>query len=101
MRKDFALIGLAIAFLTCSGCVHHPRWRLVNGDAGEVLIPPDVKAANLAQRTLTAKVTSGDTPCPAVTGAIHLKVRGKRARVTVVTSNLNQQPIGGLAAWAS
>jgi hypothetical protein len=73
----------------------------VNGDAGPVLVPPDVKAATLVRRTLKADVAPGDTLCPGGTGAIDLKVHGKHARVTVTARSLNEQPTGGLLAWAS
>jgi hypothetical protein len=93
--------------LACSGCTLHPRWRLVIADRGPILIPPDVRAANLAQRTFKEKVARGDAPClpgpsfKKMMGAIPIEVRGKHARVAVTTGTLKDQPNGGLAMWAS
>jgi len=93
--------AIVLALLACSGCAVPRHWRLVNGDAGHVLIPPDVKAVDLARRTLKTNVARGDLPCPAGTGSIEVQVRGKHARVTVTAQGLGRQPNGGLAEWAS
>jgi hypothetical protein len=92
---------IMFAILAGSGCAFHQPWRLVNGDAGLVLVPPDVKAPTLVRRTLKADVAPGDTICPAGAGAIDLKVNGKHARVTVAARSLNEQPTGGLLEWTS
>jgi hypothetical protein len=101
MNSRYGTFVIIFALLACSGCAVHQPWRLVNGDAGHLLIPPDVKAATLARRTLKAEVAPGDMPCPAGTGPISIKVRGKHARVTVAAKGLNELPTGGLLAWAS
>ncbi len=96
----------AFAFLACSGCAIRPpaSWRLVKQNTGQVLVPPDVKAKDLARRTFTADL-AGSGPCPAATGVIDIVVikgrRGKSARVTVAAAKLNEQSPGWLASWGS
>jgi hypothetical protein len=99
MSSRREILVIVFGLLACSGCAVHQPWRLVNGDAGHLLIPPDVKAAT--RRTLKANVAPGDTPCPAGTGPISIRVRGKHARVTVAAKGLNKLPTGGLLVWAS
>jgi hypothetical protein len=94
-----------IALLACCGCaVRRPAlqpWRLIKQNADEVLVPPDVTAADLAQRTFKADVTVGQGPCPATEGVIAIKVRGKHAYVTVARDGLAAQAPGWLQAWAT
>lgn len=94
--------AVALAFLACTACaVRQPAsWRLAKQNTGQILIPPDVTRKNLAQRTFTAEV-AGNGPCPATTGVIDVKRRGKRARVTITASKLDEQPAGWLRSWGS
>jgi hypothetical protein len=96
--------AILFAFLACTGCaVHRPAiqtWRLVKRDTGQILIPPDISATDLAQRTLTINVAAGHGVCPPTAGAIAIKVRGKHARVTVTRASLAEQPLGWLGTWA-
>jgi hypothetical protein len=98
-------ISLILAILLCTACaVHQPiaaKWRLPKQGTSGVLIPPDVKAVDVVRRTLTANVAPGDTNCPPRNGVIDLKVGGTHARVIVAAKSLEEQPAGGLAAWAS
>jgi hypothetical protein len=98
-------ILLIFAALLSTACAAHQpiaaNWRLTKQGTGDVLIPPDIKAVGVLQRTLTANVAPGDMNCPPRNGAIDLKVRGRHARVTVAAKSLEEQPTGGLAAWAS
>jgi hypothetical protein len=96
--------ALVFVLLACTGCaVHRPAlqtWRLVKRDTGQVLVPPDISATDLAQRTLTVDVAGGHGVCPPTAGAIAINVRGKHARVTVTRDNLAAQPTGWLGTWA-
>lgn len=103
VRVKCALIG--IACFACAGCVvHRPAiqsWRLVKQDSAEVLIPPDVKSADLARRTLKVEITSGGGSCAAGAGALSIRATGKRGRLTVTRDTLANEPSGWLREWAT
>ncbi len=95
---------VVFAFLVCAGCgLRHPvpqTWRVVKRDAKAVLIPPDVKRQDLRERRFGLNLAAGHGDCAADPDAVSIRVRGRRARVTVRPSELASQPVGGLGAWA-
>jgi hypothetical protein len=98
-------ISLIFAALLCTSCAAHrpvtANWRLTKQGTSDVLIPPDVRAAGVLQRTLTANVAPGAINCPPDNEPIDLTVRGRHARVTVAAKSMEDQPTGALATWAS
>lgn len=105
-RFDVRINCSAILFacLACTGCiVHRPAlqtWRLVKRDTDQVLIPPDVSSPDLTRRTIKADVIPDHASCSRDSEAVNVRVRGKRARVTVTRDSLAEQPRGWLHAWA-
>ena len=97
--------AIVLVFLVCSGCAARQpslqTWRLVKQGAGQVLIPPDVTAPDIAQRTFTADDITGYGPCPSAAGVIAIRARGRHMRVTVTRDSLAKQPTGWLGEWAS
>jgi hypothetical protein len=90
--------------LICTGCAARRQvaanWRLTRQGTADILIPPGVSKPDLATRTLAvdlaASPRSGQNPCPAT-----IRVKGKRAFVTVTHEMLLEQPPGWLTAWAA
>src|SRR5580658_1689202 len=97
-RRRSVLVNLtswtmALALLFCGGCaVRTPLrpWRLVSQNSGELLIPPDVSNADVAQRTLRADVAPGGSRCQTQEGGVILRAHGKRAYMTVNRDSLVQ-----------
>ncbi len=95
--------AIVFALLACAGCaVHKPvTYRLVNQDAGPVLIPPGVAAPDVTPRTFRADIAVGRGPCPNTSPGIAMRVRKPHLRLTVTRDRLVQQPPGWLAAWTA
>ena len=96
--------GLAAAFtLLAVGCAHHPAlntYRLMRQDDGQVLVPPNVKGPQLAQRSFTAKVAQGKGACAIQSGPVQYQVRKRKIRVTVDRDALaRQKQPGWLSDW--
>jgi hypothetical protein len=93
-------ISSIAAVFVCTGCaMHRPvtaNWRLTNQGTGDLLIPPGVAKPDLASRTIAVDRAAGCGPCPPT-----IRVKGKRAFITVTRDMLLQQPQGWLTAWAS
>ncbi len=65
-----------------------------------MLIPPGVATPHIATRTFTADVVKGVGACPPSTKPVEIRVRRKRAKVTVDREMLIKQQPGWLGRWA-
>jgi hypothetical protein len=97
--------SIVLALLAYAGCaIRRPvfsTYRLVNENGLHVLIPPGVATANVAKRTFTADISKGGGRCPHATKPVGIKIRKKRARVTVDRDTLIKQRPGWLSDWAT
>jgi hypothetical protein len=91
----------AILLLVATGCAVRRTYRLVNQDAGRVLIPPGVSKPDVGLRTFTTDIAAGHGPCTPAEGAIAIQSRHGRVRVTVTREPLLKQPPGWLSAWTA
>lgn len=104
--RKTGLVGealLAAVLAAATGCVHRAGltdYRLLRLDQGQVLLPPQVAASDLAHRTFIAGIPAGKGPCPAETGPIQIRLSGKRIRVTVDREALIKEPLAWLSDWA-
>jgi hypothetical protein len=87
--------------IVSTGCAVRQTYRLVNQDAGRVLIPPGVSRPDVAQRAFTTDIAAGHGSCAPAEGAIAIQSRHGRVRVTVTRGPLLKQPAGWLAAWTA
>jgi hypothetical protein len=92
----FALVGT-------TGCVHRQpmTYRLVKADASQVLLPPRVSKADLAQRTFRADVLAGSGKCQTLPGSPGIQMHRHRIQVTVSRELLVRQPTGWLSEWTA
>jgi len=105
LRIDYiAALALTAAAGFCFGCaVHQPvsrNWRFVNQDSRQVLIPPGVAGAGVAQRTVRVTIPVDATRqrgvCPD-----NIRRKGRQAAVKVTQSSLVGGPKGWLTTWAA
>jgi hypothetical protein len=95
--------AVLIALLGTTGCALHRQpttYRLVKTDAGQVLVPPRVSKADLAQRTFRADVMPGAGKCSSLPGSPDIQRHGRHIQVTVTRDLLVRQPPGWLSEWA-
>lgn len=95
---------LGIALMGGLGCATRKpiflTYRLVNENNSQILVPPGISTASVAKRTFTSAVVKGDVRCPPSTEPVRIRVRKKRARVSVDGNALLQQRPGWLGDWA-
>jgi len=104
LRARSKQYALALVIVALSGCAVRARiqpWRLVNKETGQVLIPPDVTALDLTERTFRTNIVAGYGSCASTDGVITLKIHGKHAYLTVARDRLAAQASGWLEAWAT
>jgi len=95
---------LLCAVMACSGCaIRQPglqTYRLVPVGADSVLVPPGVKGAAVKERAFLADVPAKE--CQSVTGgAISIRVRAGKLRITLHREELEKEPANWLSAWAA
>ncbi|HEX4278295.1 MAG TPA: hypothetical protein VHZ74_23230 [Bryobacteraceae bacterium] len=93
--------ALTAACLLCIGCAAHKpvstNWRVLGNDSSQVLVPPGVAKADLAQRTLKTDIAAGKGHCPP-----GIRVKGRRVVATVNREQFqNSSADGWLASWAA
>ena len=77
-------------------------YRLVRTDASQILIPPRVAKADLAQRMFRSAVrAAGSDKCRSLPSSPAIQVHGHRLEVTVTREPLLQKPTGWLSEFTS
>lgn len=84
-------------------------YRLVRTDASQILVPPRVAKAGLAQRIFNTHVGVVSANCPALSGGasglspspVVIQTKGKHIRVTVSRELLVRQPTGWLSEFTA
>lgn len=104
MKKPAQSAAMIMAMIASSGCaVHRPgeqAWKLVKGDAGEILIPPHASNRDNSRSTFRADVPA-TASCEGTKGVIEINRRGKRLAVTVFPAALAAEPQGWLSEWST
>jgi hypothetical protein len=82
---------LAGCLVVLAGCAHKPAINTYRLVPQGVLVPPEVKSAELPQRTYLAPVAAGKGSCSVEPGPIQLQARKRKLRVTINRDALAQQ----------